>query len=236
MKLAEGVARMRFFHNLLIEKKQFSSISGYEDIKNIINRVLSSDDSFNLLLVGPSSSAKTQFMMEIMNVSKHCVYFDAANSTNQILQVLEKERPKIVLLDELDKLPRVFAEKMLNFLESGHVKIDQKNCQMDFELKGCKVFGTANDISRISKSVQSRFRKFFLTRYTEQQFLDVSEKVLPKLSPSIARYIGANVYQSNGDIRDCIAVGKLVRKNDGPEEIAEIIATISKYENEGNKK
>ena len=79
--------------------------------------------------------------MEIMKArGGKTVYFDATNTTNRILQVLDEERPEIILLDELDKLPRNFAEKLLNFLESGRVKVDQKNCQMDFELKGCKVF------------------------------------------------------------------------------------------------
>jgi hypothetical protein len=54
------------------------------------------------------------------------------------LQVLEEERPEIVLLDEIDKMSGQFAEKLLNFLESGRIKVDQKKCQMDFELKGCK--------------------------------------------------------------------------------------------------
>ena len=126
------------------------SISGYDDVKNIINRVLSSEENFNLLLVGPPASSKTQFLMEIMKArnSKNCVYFDATNTTNRI-QVLEEEKPEIVLLDQLDKLPRIFAEKLLNFLESGRVKVDQKNCQMDFELKGCKVFATAIDIKKL---------------------------------------------------------------------------------------
>jgi hypothetical protein len=91
------------------------------------------------------------------------------------------------------------------------------------------VFATANDISRLSKPLQSRFRKLLLPRYTEEQFLDVSEKVLSKTSPSIARHIGAIVWRHQGDIRDVISIGKLVRKNDGPEEIAEIIGTITKY-------
>jgi hypothetical protein len=47
--------------------------------------------------------------------------------------------------------------------------------------------------------------------------------------PSIARYIGAQVWNNGGDIRDCISIGKLVRKDDGPEDIAGIISTISKY-------
>jgi len=133
-----------------------------------------------------------------INGGKNCVYFDATNTTNRIFQVLEEEKPEIILLDELDKLPRVFAEKLLGFLQSGRVKVDQKNCQMDFELKSCKVFATANDVNRISKPLQSRFMKFYLLKYSEQEFLDVSEAVLPKLSPSIARYIGAKVYQNNG--------------------------------------
>jgi len=71
--------------------------------------------------------------------------------------------------------------------------------------------------------------------YHGQQFLDVSEKVLPKISPSIARYIGRQVYKNEGDIRDCVSIGKLVRKNDGTEEIAEIIGTITKYGDQQDK-
>jgi len=88
---------------------------------------------------------------------------------------LEEEKPDIILLDELDKLLRPFVEKLLNFLESGRIKVDQMEFQCDFELIGCKVFGTANDIDRISKPLQSRFKKLYLSRYTEQQFLDVLE-------------------------------------------------------------
>src|SRR5215467_3562335 len=222
---------MKFLDNLFHHSSaSFSSISGYDDVKNIINRVLSSEENFNLLLVGPPASSKTQFLMEIMKAREgKTVYIDATNTTNRILQVLEEEKPEIVLLDELDKLPRNFAEKLLSFLESGRAKVDQKNCQMDFRLKGCKVFAAANEINRLSKPLQSRFRKLFLPRYTEEQFLNVSEKVLSKTSPSIARYIGASVWKNGGDIRDCISIGKLVRKNDGPEEIAEIISTITKY-------
>jgi ATP-dependent Lon protease len=102
------------------------------------------------------------------------IYIAFSYATNRILQVLEEEEPEIVLLDELDKLLRNFAERLFNFLESGRVKVDQKKCQMDFELKGCKVFATANEINRLSKPLQSRFRKLFLPRYTEEQFLDVS--------------------------------------------------------------
>jgi hypothetical protein len=92
-----------------------------------------------------------------------------------------------------------------------------------------KVFATCNEINRLSKPLQSRFRRLFLPRYTEEQFLNVSEKVLPKLSSNLAYYIGANVWKNGGDIRDVISIGKLVRKSDGPEQIGLIIKTMMKY-------
>ena len=100
MKLLDNL-----FHHKYDSQASFSSISGYDDVKNIINRVLSSEENFNLLLVGPPASSKTQFLMEIMKArNSKTVYFDATNTTNRILQVLEEEKPEIVLLDELDKL------------------------------------------------------------------------------------------------------------------------------------
>jgi hypothetical protein len=57
----------------------------------------------------------------------------------------------------------------------------------------------------------------------------VSEKVLPKLSSSLARYIGANVWKNGGDIRDVVSIWKLVRKSDGHQEIELIMKAMSKY-------
>ncbi len=41
--------------------------------------------------------------------------------------------------------------------------------------------------------------------------------------------IGKAVWDQGGDIRDVISIGKLVRKNDGPEEVEQIISTMIKY-------
>ncbi|MGB8936097.1 MAG: hypothetical protein WCC17_13435, partial [Candidatus Nitrosopolaris sp.] len=63
--------------------------------------------------------------------------------------------------------------------------------------------------------------------YREEQFLEVSAKVLPKLK--IGHVIGKAVWDQRGDIRDVISIGKLVRKNDGPEEVEQILSTMTKY-------
>ncbi|MGA8082703.1 MAG: AAA family ATPase, partial [Candidatus Nitrosopolaris sp.] len=129
-----------------------------------------------------------------------------------MLDVLDEKRPTIICIDELDKMPRQFQEKLLNFMESGHIKVDQMRRQYDFKIKGAKVFAASNEISRLLKPLQSRFRCLHLSRYTEEQFLEVSAKVLPKLK--IAHVIGKTVWDQGGDIRNVISIGKLVRKND----------------------
>jgi MoxR-like ATPase len=205
---------------------EFNNIQGYDDLKDIVRRALDAEDNYNLLFVGPPASAKTLFLLGILEFKKG-VYFDGSNTTNRILDVLEEKRPKIICIDELDKMPRQFQEKLLNFMESGQFKVDQMRKQYDFKIKGAKVFAACNEITRLSRPLQSRFRRLHLPSNTEEQFIEVSTKVLPKLK--IAHMIGKAIWEQGGDIRDVISIGKLVRKNDGPEEVEQILSTMMKY-------
>lgn len=102
------------------------------------------------------------FLLGILDIRKNGLYFDGSNTTSRILDVLEEKRPRIISIDELDKMSRQFQNQLLNFLESGHIKVDQMRRQYNFEIKGAKVFASANDINQLSKPLQSRFRKLFL--------------------------------------------------------------------------
>ncbi|MGA9154732.1 MAG: hypothetical protein WBZ36_29465 [Candidatus Nitrosopolaris sp.] len=37
--------------------------------------------------------------------------------------------PRIICIDELDKMPRTFQNQLLNFMESGGIKVDQMRRQ-----------------------------------------------------------------------------------------------------------
>ena len=215
--------------DLFRKEIEFENIEGYDDIKDIVKRALDAEDNYNLVFIGPPASAKTLFLLGILE-SRKGAYFDGSNTTNRILDVLKEKRPKIICIDELDKMPKQFQDKLLNFMESGQIKVDQMRKQYDFKIKGAKVFAACNEITRLSRPLQSRFRRLHLPRYSEEQFLEVSTKVLPKLK--IAHIIGKAVWRQGGDIRDVISIGKLVRKNDGPEEVEQIISTMIKYGNE----
>jgi hypothetical protein len=136
--------------DLFRKHNEFYNIQGYDDIKDIVRRALDVEDNYNLLFIGPPASAKTLFLLSILDMRKDRVYFDGSNTTNRILDVLEEKRPKIICIDELDKMPRQFQEKLLNFMESGHIKVHQMRRQYDFRIKGAKVFATANDLNKLS--------------------------------------------------------------------------------------
>jgi hypothetical protein len=70
---------------------KFSGIEGYEDIKNIIERALDTEDNYNLLLVGLPACSKTLFLMGTLDICNDAEYFDGSNTTNRILDVLGSE-------------------------------------------------------------------------------------------------------------------------------------------------
>jgi MoxR-like ATPase len=64
--------------------------------------------------------------------------------------VLEQERPKIILFDELEKMGKTFRNQLLGLLEGGRVKVNQMKREYDFTIKGAKVFASANDLNKLS--------------------------------------------------------------------------------------
>jgi replication-associated recombination protein RarA len=117
--------------DLFRKEVEFENIQGYDDIKDIVKRALDAEDNYSLLFIGPPASAKTLFLLGIIEYKKGA-YFDGSNTSNRILDVLEEKRPKIICIDELDKMARQFQEKLLNFVESGHIKVDQMRKKYDF--------------------------------------------------------------------------------------------------------
>ena len=107
---------MKFLHLFNRHSTVFNKICGYDDLKQIVIRTLDAEDNYNLLFVGPPASSKTLFLQGILEIKKG-VYFDGSNTTSRILDVLEQERPKIICLDEIDKMPRQFQNQLLNFME-----------------------------------------------------------------------------------------------------------------------
>ena len=57
----------------------FDNIHGYDDIKDIVRRVLEAEDNYNLIFIGPPASSKTLFLLGILE-SKNGVYFGVCSA------------------------------------------------------------------------------------------------------------------------------------------------------------
>ena len=88
-----------------------------------------------MLLIGVPASSKTLFLMGILDIRKDAVYFDGSNTTNRILDVLKEKRPKIILLNEIDKMSRQFQNQLLGFMRSGRVDVEQQRRQYHFKIE-----------------------------------------------------------------------------------------------------
>ena len=77
---------MKFLHlfNKHSTANAFTNILGYDDLKQIVSRVLDAEDNYNLLFIGPPASSKTLFLQGILEIRKDAVYFDGSNTTNRI--------------------------------------------------------------------------------------------------------------------------------------------------------
>ncbi|MFZ0510964.1 MAG: ATP-binding protein [Candidatus Nitrosopolaris sp.] len=126
------------------------------------------------------------------------------HSTNRILDVLEEKRPKIICIDELDKMPRQFQDNLLNFMGSGHIKVDQMRKHYDFRIKGAKVFAACNEITRLSKPLRSRFRCLHLPRPTTPEPTiyvgNLKSNTVTVIRTSIAGFPGVSMTNISGFI------------------------------------
>jgi hypothetical protein len=69
--------------DLFRKEIEFENIQGYDDIKDIVKRALDAEDNYNLLFIGPPASAKTLFLLGIIEYRKG-VYFDGTNTKPNI--------------------------------------------------------------------------------------------------------------------------------------------------------
>lgn len=67
--------------DLFRNEVEFKNIQWYDDMKDIVKRALDAEDNYNLLFIGPPASAKTLFLLGILE-SRKGVYFDGSLDEN----------------------------------------------------------------------------------------------------------------------------------------------------------
>jgi holliday junction DNA helicase RuvB len=196
----------------------FENIYGYDNVKRLFRMALESDDhaTTSILLSGPPASAKTLFLQCLMKL--HDSYFiDCSNATKSgLVDYIFHNKPKYLLLDELDKLSNKDQTFLLNLIETGIVSEIKYKKTRSMEIK-TSVFATSNNIEKIIPPLQSRFFIVRLEPYTYEQFYDITVRLLTtsgnhSVDEEIAKATADAVWNTSArNIRDCVRAAKMAK-------------------------
>jgi Holliday junction DNA helicase RuvB len=190
----------------------FENIYGYDDVKRLFRMSLESNHECSILLTGPPASAKTLFLQSLMKL-KDSHFIDCSSATKSgIVDYIFENKPKHLLLDELDKLSRKDQTFLLNLMETGIVSETKYYKTRKLEIK-TSVFATSNSIERIIPPLQSRFFVVKLQGYTYEQFYEIMVRLLTSdlynVNEEIAQATAEAGWRTSRNIRDSIKIAKM---------------------------
>ena len=195
----------------------FSIIVGHDDVKEVINRSLQSENPVHILLHGSIASAKTMFLEELARLPKSRFVVGSSLTKAGLIEVLFEDKPRFLIIDELDKIETEDnLAALLSLMERGIVTETKYRRHRSLTLK-TTVFASANRVERIPPELLSRFLKLYFRDYTPQEFIEVTVDVLTKrekISPQVAFHIGEKVLKELGskDVRDCVKISRLLKQ------------------------
>jgi len=123
----------------------FDVIVGYDGVKTIFKACLNSPRPTHCLLVGSVSTAKSLFLEEINRIRGSSYHSGSSTSKAGLSDFLFIHRPRILLIDEFDKMSREDYAVLLSLMESGKVT-ETKYHRRREEHMDVWVFATANTL------------------------------------------------------------------------------------------
>jgi len=213
-----------------IPEDLFSPILGYDDVKQLIRRSLEGDKPVGFLLVGPVATAKSLFLEELNRIPGSSYHLGSSSTKAGLTQFLLDVRPKILLIDEFDKMNRNDYASLLSLMESGKV-VETKYGRRREEHMDVWVFASCNTLRGIPPENVSRFKPyvFHFKEYTKEDFIKVVEKFLVEregVNPHLAKYIAGKVSPHTRDVRAARGLGRLCETK---EEVDKHVQILNKY-------
>ena len=208
----------------------FSIIYGHEDVKELFRKSLEAEKPVHIVLIGDVSSAKSLFLSELCRL-KSSEFLLGGTSTKVGIRDIIMEKPRYIILDELDKITSPEdTSSLLSWMESGVMAVTKHGLRRVVQGKSW-VFAAVNRTDKLSKELLSRFLKVNISRYTEEELRGVIIKVLTEREGrgrDIAEYIAEKVIKDLGsrDPRDAVRVSRIAKEK---EDVDWFVETMKKY-------
>jgi Holliday junction DNA helicase RuvB len=191
----------------------FTDIIGHEDVKLLLKAILLSEKPVHVMLTGPPALAKTLFLWDIeQTFGEQAIWLvGSATSKAGLWDLVAEREPKILLIDEMDKMNAVDMAALLTMMEGGRLVRAKRGRELDIN-NPLKVIAASNRLEKLSPELRSRFAIRKLNAYGRSEFLTVVKGVLVRkeaLSNDLAEEIARKLDGRSQDVRDAIRIARL---------------------------
>ena len=206
----------------------FEDIIGYDNLKELIRESLQLDKPIHVLLIGPPAIAKTMFLWDVERVlgSEAMWLVGSATSRAGLWDAVAESRPRVLLIDELDKMTALDTGALLSLMEKGRLVRTKVHRKLDLQID-VWVIASANRIGKMSPELLSRFKVYRVEEYTAVEFRNVVMNAVVShegIDSGEAAEIATRLVGKTHDVRDAIRVARL-SKRVGVKRAVELLVT-----------
>jgi len=153
----------------------------YKDviIASLLQAIENPERPVHLLFIGPPASGKTLILERIAKIKDLNVHFACGGQTSKagIEEVLMTSRPRILIIDEVDKIESpAYLSTLLTLAESQKLIIDKYGKHINMYLP-VTIYCACNRINRLPEEFLSRFTPLEFTEFTFDEFREVAKLI-----------------------------------------------------------
>jgi Holliday junction DNA helicase RuvB len=167
----------------------------------------------HVLLAGPPALAKTLFLWDIERACGERAIWLVGSATSKagLWDLVAERQPRVLLIDELDKMNAADTAALLSMMEGGRLVRAKVGRELDLQ-NTLWVVAATNRLETLSPELRSRFAIRRLNPYARDEYLTVVKGVLMRregVADTTAEEIARRLDGRTQDVRDAIRVARL---------------------------
>ena len=191
----------------------FDDIIGHGEAKELIRASLVCEKPVHVLLVGPPALAKSLFLWDIERVygERSLWLVGSATSKAGLWDLVAEREPRVILVDELDKMNAADLAGLLSLMEGGRLTRAKARRRLEAKIEP-RVIAAANSMLKLSPELLSRFAVRKVRAYSREEFKEVVRGVLVRregVEIGLAKEIAGRLDGRTHDVREAVRVARL---------------------------